>query len=353
MNLYKSSTYLSDLKKVVEETPLLDFFTNKSVLITGASGLVCSPIVDLLLTNNEINNAETIIYVAGRPQDNVLRRFNKYTYSKWLVSVDYDATKEITFNVDCDFIIHGASNAHPKAIADFPVETMLDNFKGMYELLEYAHRKHVKRSLYISSSEIYGQKKSMEPFNENEFGYIDLQNPRNSYSVGKRATETLCASYSKEYGTETVIVRPGHIFGPTASLYDNRISSAFAFDAANGRNLVMKSDGSQIRSYCYMLDSASAILTVLVKGENGEAYNISNPNSIISIREIAELYSKYGGVKLDIAEPSVNEKNAFNPMQNSSLNSDKLLALGWRGLFDANEGVEHTVQIIREASKEV
>ena len=189
------------------------------------------------------------------------------------------------------------------------------------------------------------------PFKEGEYGFIELLNARNSYSVGKRAAETLCASYAAEYRVESVIVRPGHIYGPTASRSDNRVSSAWAYDVAQGKDIVMKSDGAQIRSYCYCLDCASAILKVLLKGEHCRAYNISNPDSVISIRQMAELLAKYAGVQLKMELPTEEEKKGFNPMSNSSLDSTALLALGWHGLFDAAQGFRHTLEILKETAE--
>ena len=158
----------------------------------------------------------------------------------------------------------------------------------------------------------------------------------------------MCVSYADEYKVEAVIIRPGHIYGPTAVESDNRVSSTWAYDVARGKDIVMKSDGNQIRSYCYCLDSASAIITVLLKGENVHAYNISNPNSIISIREMAEILAKSAGVQLKTELPTEAEKKGFNPMSNSSLDSTQLLELGWKGLFNAERGFSHTVEIIKE-----
>ena len=175
-----------------------------------------------------------------------------------------------------------------------------------------------------------------------------MLNPRNSYSIGKRAAETLCVSYADEYGVEAVIVRPGHIYGPTASPTDNRVASAWSYAAARGEDIVMKSDGSQIRSYCYCLDCASAILTVLLKGANCSAYNISNPKSIVSIKEMAEILSKKAGASIKIELPTEKEQKGFNPMLNSSLDSSNLENLDWKGLFDAQTGFFHTVEILKE-----
>ena len=166
--------------------------------------------------------------------------------------------------------------------------------------------------------------------------------------MAKRAAETLCISYTEEYGIESIIVRLGHIYGPTASVKDNRVSSAWAHMAARGQNIVMKSDGAQVRSYCYCLDCASAMIKVLLKGEQAQAYNISNPASIISIREIAELFSEAGQVRFRMEYALQADRVGFNPMQNSSLDSTLLQKLGWKGLWDAREGVSRTIQILKE-----
>lgn len=346
MSIYESKTYISDLKEVVLNTPIVKDLQGKSVLITGAGGLICSGIVDLLLMCNEMFSTNITIYAADYNVEGTTKRFESYPDKNVLTTLKiiyYDATKKNQFSFKSDYIIHGASNAHPKAIAEKPVETMLDNFSGMYDLLEYARKSKVLNIVFISSSEVYGLKETQTPFKENEYGYLDILNPRNSYSSSKRAGETLCVSYSAEYGVHTNIVRPGHIYGPTASPKDSRVGSSFAYDAVNGKNIVLKSKGEQIRSYCYMLDCDSAILTVLLKGECSNAYNISNSKSIVTIKELAEMYADAGGVKVVFDMPSMVEKAAFNPMSNSSLDSKKLEKLGWEGRFDAKRGTLHTL----------
>ena len=289
------------------------------------------------------------LFAAGRSEARILARFAPYKNEAWFRAVSYDAVSpESRLPFLCEYILHGAGNASPDKILKEPVETMLGNFRGLSNLLEYARGQGSRRLLYISSSEVYGKKEGTRPYQEDEYGSIDLLNPRNSYSVGKQAAETLCASYAGEYGVDTVIVRPGHIYGPTASETDRRVSSAWAFAAARGEDIVMKSDGTQLRSYCYCLDCASAILKVLLRGERVHAYNISNPASVISIRHMAEILAESAGVQLITEEPDEQERKAFNPMPNSSLDSTALLHLGWKGLFDARCGFSHTVQILRE-----
>lgn len=347
--IYNSRQWLNDIKEVLTILPELNSLEGKSVLITGVSGLICSALTDVLIHYNEMHKRKIRIIAAGRSEERMRARFGFAMDKDYIQYVQYNAAlTDNQFTFPCDYIIHGASNAFPEIIMREPVETMLGNFIGMKYLLDYARRSGTKKILYVSSSEVYGKKEGDALFLENEYGYIDLLDFRNSYSIGKRAAETLCVSYAFEYGVESVIARPGHIYGPTASPCDNRVSSIWAYAAANGKDIVMKSEGTQLRSYCYCLDCASAILKILLKGESVHAYNISNPNSIVSIKDMAEIYAMTAGVKLVRTEATEREKKGFNPMNNSSLDSTSLQALGWRGLFDAKRGGSHTVSILKE-----
>ena len=349
MNLYDSKLWTTDLDASLASFADLKELSGKSVLITGSTGLICSAVTDLLLRWNETHEEKIHVWAAGRDAEKIHRRFSKYVKEHWFHSALYDATSErVSFRCACDYIIHGAGNASPNKILREPVETMLSNILGLKNLLDFARDNSVRRVLYISSSEVYGKKENANPYRPGEYGYIDLLNSRNSYSIGKRAGETLCVSYGDEYGVDSVIVRPGHIYGPTASESDNRVSSMWAYAGVRGEDIVMKSDGSQIRSYCYCLDCATAILRVLLSGESGQAYNISNPDSVVSIKEMAKLFSESAGVALRMEQPSEEEKKAFNPMSNSSLDGSLLYELGWKGSFEAPRGVDHTIKILRE-----
>ena len=352
MSIYDSGLWLEDIDTVSAALPWLEELDGSSVLITGAGGLICSAVADLLICYNERNRGHIRILAAGRSEKRVLERFGRFAGRPYFSYVPYDSTVAVLrLDEKADFIIHGAGNASPDRIMREPVETMMNSFTGLLGLLEYGAKNGTERLLFISSSEIYGKKEGTEPYKAGEYGYIDLLDPRSSYSVGKRAAETLCCSFSHEYGLDTVIVRPGHIYGPTASVTDSRVSSQWPYAAARGERIVMKSDGSHIRSYCYCLDCASAILTVLIKGERGHAYNISNPDSVISIKRMAEILVKSAGVELKAELPTEKELKGFNPMINSSLDATELLNLGWRGCFDAESGFAHTVQILKESLK--
>lgn len=346
MNIWNSKTYRDDLKTALLVVNF-DELRGKRILITGASGLICSAVVDLLICSNLLNDTGIEIYAAGRSKEKIAKRF-AHGLENGLTPVAYDATKPLNFDFHVDYIIHGASNASPEKYVSEPVDTMLANIVGVSNLLEYARECSAKKTVYISSSEVYGMLTHGNPLREDEYGAVDILGNRASYPMGKRAAETMCVSYANQYGMEVSIVRPGHIYGPTANKSDKRISSAFAYQAAKGETLVMKSAGAQIRSYCHCIDCATAILTVLLKGMTKEAYNISNPDSIITIRQMAEILAECAGVELKMDIPTNADKVAFNPMNNSSLNSEKLEQLGWKGIFSSGFGFARTIKVLRE-----
>lgn len=349
--MLNSNLYDKNLIETINNIKDIHVLENKSILITGATGLIGSAIIDTLVYANINNNLNINIYVAARNEDKVRSRFEQSYDKEFFNFIKYDANDDVEFDFKVDYIIHAASNAHPLAYSEQPVETMLSNFNGMNNLLQYARKNQVTRTLYISSSEVYGQKEGNEPYNENDYGFIDILNPRACYPSSKRAAETLCASYKKEYEMDVVVVRPGHIYGPTMTQNDSRASAQFARNIINRQNIIMKSPGLQLRSYCYVFDCVSAILTVLLNGVSGEAYNISNRDSVITIRKLAENFAKNNMSKIVFENPDDNEVLGYNMMSCSALDSSKLEGLGWRGLYKVDEGVRMTVEILKENFK--
>lgn len=341
MKLLESDLYIKDLKTAIQNIDLSKL-ENKTIFVTGGLGLICSAIIDALLIYGKTN-----IYVGAREFQRFQERFGGYDNVNF---IPYDALGELNLPIRPDYIIHGAGLASPELYTSKPAETILSNFDGIHALLNYAKNNDVDRLVYISSSEVYGKKVSDMPFSEEDYGEVDIDNIRSSYAIAKRASEMLCRAYTSEYGIETIIVRPGHIYGPSAKKSDKRISSDFAYKAANGEKLEMKSTGLQKRSYCYSVDCAIQILTVMLKGENGQAYNIGH-DDMTSIRKMAEIYAQTGNVELSMVEPTETELKAFNPMQNSSLNNQKVKMLGYRDTFTVDEGLRHTVKILKEISK--
>lgn len=343
MKLLESKLYRNDLSMVINKIDL-SAFDGKSIFITGGLGLICSAIVDVLLTYGKTGN----LYIGARNAEQFQARFGGM---KKVLFVKYDALSELKLGINPDYIIHGAGLASPELYTSKPVETILSNFDGVHALLEFAKTNHVKRLLYLSSSEVYGKKNTEISFNEDVYGKIDIDNIRSSYAIAKKSSEMLCKAYCSEYGINIVIARPGHIYGPSAKKNDKRISSDFAFKAARGDKLIMKSSGLQKRSYCYSLDCAIQILTILLKGENGQAYNVGH-DEVTTIRDMAIMLAKAGNVEWEIKEPNMMEMRRFNPMNNSALNNNRVKSLGYQDTFTVKEGLTHTVEILKEIMKD-
>lgn len=330
---------MESAKRVAKNIPNIEKLYGKTILITGGTGMICSAVADVLFYKNATDDAGIKVIFAGRNKRSVEQRFGGENWE----FVEFDATQPFAQDMKVDYVIYGASNADPSSIAQYPVETIMANTTGLNDII-----KHVEagRYLYISSSEVYGNG-SEAPYKEDAYGYVNILNPRASYPSSKRLAESLCAAYAAEYDKDFVMVRPGHIYGPTISARDSRASAQFSRNAAAGQDIVMKSSGAQLRSYCYVYDCASAILTVLTNGEKGGAYNISNKDSICTIREMAEALAKAGGVKVVVEEASSDEKKSYNLMTNSSLDATKLEGLGWRAEYGLEEGARNTVAGLR------
>ncbi len=340
--------YQEELDKVLKDKNI-DFkkFQDKTIMITGATGLIGSFLVDTIMYGNKKYNMNIKIIVNSRSLDKITKRFKDYIEDKNFKILIQDVNQNISYNDKVDYIIHAASNAYPKLFKEDPVGTMLSNFLGLKNILDYAKTNKVTRVLYVSSGEIYGETEKKNSLKENDYGYVDILSSRSCYPEAKRASETLAISYSEEYNLDVVIVRPCHTFGPTATIDDNRVSSSFMRDALKGYDIVLKSKGEQVRSYCYITDSIKALLLVLDKGIKGEAYNLSNPNSIATIKELGLTIANYTGVKVLFDIPKNTPQN-FNKMEMAVLDSSKLIKLGFKPLYNFQDAIKNNLDILKE-----
>jgi len=341
--------YQEDIARIVNSAAMygadLTWLNGKSFLITGATGLICSFLIDVLMFCNINHEGKIHIYALGRNKDYAYERFMAYWNHPQFSFIQHDISRVFNYDIRADYIIHGASNAYPASFAADPVGTMKSNIFGTYNLLEFSIRTGAKRLLYVSSGEVYGEGTGQD-FVESYSGYIDNLNPRACYPISKRAAETLCVSYKDQYGIDAVIARPCHIYGPTMTKSDNRAFAQFIRNVLERKDIVLKSDGRQYRSYCYAADCASALLAILFKGVNGEAYNIADKKSNITIKQLAETIARTGGRKIVFDIPSTQEQKGYSVISRAVLDATKLENLGWRALFNVEEGIRRTFQIL-------
>lgn len=334
-----NESYFADLQTAAAAAPL-EALRGKSVCITGATGLIGSALADLLLYGKLRLGLDYDLTLTARSAEKAESRF---PYGKGVYRpMRFVCGEAFESAFAYDLIVHCAENAHPQAFSSHPVETANAALAGAHTLLERV-REGGGRLCYLSSSEVYGKLNAEKPIAEDDFGYVDLKDPRSCYPSAKRMIETLCACYRKEYDADCVIVRPGHIYGPQFTKEDSRAFAQFARDVLVGRDIVMKSEGKQLRSYCYSLDCASAILTVAIRGAGGEAYNISNKRSVSTIRELASTFARLSGRSVVFDLPSEAERAGYNRMTYSALDASKLYGLGWEGKFDLEAGVRGTL----------
>lgn len=346
--IYQARTYISDLREIISAELPYENLKNKTVMVTGANGLIGSSIVDTLMMLNESYNYDITVVAVCRNRNKANDRFSYYLGNRFMKIVLQDMNLPFEINEACDVIIHAASNAHPFAYATEPVETMKSNLLGTIHLLEYAKKNHIDRLLFVSSSEIYGENPEVMEYKEESLGFVNPMQVRACYPESKRAAETLCVSYTKEYGIDTVIVRLGYVYGAAINKENTRADSQFLQKAVNSENIVMKSDGLQFRSYCYITDAITGIFCTLLKGNAGEAYNISNKNSHATIRDFVEILAELANVIIEYENPDHKEKAGYSKVRRAILNSEKLEALGWKPSVDLQVGLERIMKIYNE-----
>lgn len=314
-----------------------------NILVTGATGLIGSCLVDMLMINP---NKDYQVYALGRNEKRAQARFAQFKDEPSFHFLIGDVTLPLACDDPFHFIIHAASNGSPNFFANNPVEVMKSNLFGVSNLIEYGLCHDMKRFLYVSTGEVYGVSDA-SLLDESSYGYVDILNTRSCYPSSKRAAETLAMCYAGEYGADVVVARPCHTYGPHFTESDNRVYAQFIRNVLNGDDIVMKSAGTQYRSWCYVEDCVSALLYILLKGKSGEAYNIADKSSVVTIRELAEMIAHIAGRKVMMQIPSDSEKKGFTPIKRAVFDTAKLEALGWTISGTMEEKLRRTIDVCR------
>ena len=334
-----------DLKTIIAENLSWEKLKNKTVMITGASGMVGSYMLYVLLMLNDEKHY-------GIKVDAVMRNVNKLPEEvrnrEDVNVVVADVTKDIPDVGDIDYIIHAASPASPLIMQNQPVETIAANTIGTFKTMELAKEKNAEGYLFISSREIYGQPdEGQEFFYENTYGFVDQLNPRSCYSEGKKAAETMCVCFHEEYGLNTKIARLAHTYGPGMSIYDGRVQADFLKNVYHNEDIVLKSEGTAVRTYTYIADAIAGMYRILLDSED-IVYNIGNEAGKVSIRDLAEiLVSIYPerGLKLVFDIPEGGTKGTA-PYTLGILSSEKLRKLGWNPKYSVKDGFKRTLEYL-------
>ena len=345
MSLYENDLYVEDVESVAALDLPWKKLEGKSVLLSGATGLIGSFLVDVLLAKN----IGCCVYALGRSEGRAKIRFSKYTEDKHLKFIPYDIQRPILRDDigTVDFVLHLASNTHPVQYSTDPIGTIITNIVGVQNMLEFAVTHQAARFAFASSNEIYGENRGdVELFNERYCGYIDSNTLRAGYPESKRCGEALCQAYRKQKGLDVVIPRFTRSYGPTMLMTDTKAVSQFIKKAIAGENIILKSAGTQYYSYTYVADAVSGLLTILLKGENGEAYNIADERSDIMLKDLATILAEIIGKKVVFDLPDAVEKDGYSTATKARLDGSKLKALGWKAKYDIKSGMKRNMMIL-------
>lgn len=348
---------MSKLSKVINEDleciigrdlPWQDL-EGKSILITGANGLIASCIIEVILYLNENKFKEkSSIYALARNKDKAVDKFARHLNNEKLKLIFQDVNDNLEINGNIDYIIHAASQASPKHYGKDPVGTLLPNVIGTYNLLQLAREKAVKCFLFISSGEIYGEvDRSLIPIKENTCGCVNVADVRSCYAESKRMGEVMCISWFYQFNVPIKIARLFHTYGPGMNFSDGRVFADFVSDIVNKKDIVMKSDGQAVRSFCYLADAISGIFTIIFKGVSGESYNIGNDKEVIRIIDLADrlakLFPEFGLRVIEKETPNEMEYMK-SKVTESYPDISKLRALGFEPKYSIDKGFRRTIE---------
>ena len=367
MRLASSRLYQEDLEKVTSMGLPWEMLRGRRFLISGATGMIGSTLIDVLMKRNREQNLNCRIIALGRNEEKARGRFQEYlnddlfTFIKSDINdrddlcrayetISRDVFSETGEESDgvIEYVFHAASNTHPVAYATDPIGTVMTNIAGLNNLLSFAADHRCLRFLFASSNEIYGENRGdVELFDEEYCGYINCNTMRAGYPESKRAGEALCQAYIQQRGLDVVIPRFTRSFGPTLLSTDTKALSQFLKKGVAREDIVLKSEGYQYYSYTYVCDAVSGLLTCLFRGVCGEAYNIADQSCDITLRDLAQMIAEYAGTKVVFELPDETERAGYSTATKARLDSSKIKMLGWKAQFDIRTGLGHTIEILR------
>lgn len=337
----ENSVFREDMEGICSQTCIpWDKLQGRTVLVTGATGLIGGQTVSALLYADRKWSLGLTVLALVRNEEKARRKFAaQLAECSNLRFVVGTVEKLPMIDGPIDYIVHGASPTASAYFVQHPVDTIRTATDGTVNILELAREKHSAGMVYLSSMEVYGAPKDDAPLPETAGTTIDTMSARSCYPEAKRLCETLCASYYAQYQVPAVVVRLAQTFGPGVEPDDGRVFAEFARCARDGRDIVLNTTGESKRCCLYTADAVSAILTLLLAGEPGQAYNAANPDTYSSIYEMATMVAEKIAkekIKVKVCVDELKSKN-YPPTFHLKLQTDKLEALGWKPTRDLRD----------------
>jgi nucleoside-diphosphate-sugar epimerase len=321
-----------ELKEFEKYLAIFDFssITGKNFLFTGSGGMTSKCLIKFLCFANEKKELGIQIFASTRHPE---IKFSYLEANDPVKLIKFGIEDECLSNERVDFIINAAAPTGRPFFVSFPVETFRTIVDENEKMLDLAVKKKVSSFVYLSSVEVYGTPTKDMSITEDYFGPINQMSIRSGYPIGKKGSEFLSLAYFKEYGVPVKIVRPSSIQGLFQPYDEDRVYNQILRCILENKNFVLNTDGSTKKTIVYTLDCALGILLVLLKGTSGETYNITNPSTFMSVKDMAEmLFSKFNpNIKIEYKNIS-NVKAGYLPKVCFNQNISKIMKLGWNPL---------------------
>ncbi|MDR2598867.1 MAG: NAD-dependent epimerase/dehydratase family protein [Oscillospiraceae bacterium] len=341
----KSKVIRNDMDEIFNDGEYC-FLRNKTVLVTGAYGMLASYMVYYLIYLNIEHNYNIKIITVSRNKEKLDCLLGPHIHE--VININKSINDFI--EIECDYIVHAASLASPQHYTIRPIDVILPNVIGTYNMLELAYKNNAKL-LFFSSCCVYGNFSDDKTIiTEEDFGIINPLDLHSCYDESKRAGETLCVAYYRQKKVPIIIARIAHTYGPTMDINnDPRVFSSFIKNAVNKENIEIKSDGSAKRSFCYISDAVTAYFKLLKDGTNGEAYNVCNTEQTVSIKVLGDVISRLAGVSFKYIKRSDDDSYLEDTNTNTLLyTSDKLIKLGFSFNVNLEDGFKRVLSYFEE-----
>lgn len=349
MALMDNDLYKEDMEYIGGLELPWEKLQNKSILLSGATGMIGSLLVDTIQYKNQ-TGLNCTIYALGRNELKAKERFSYCWKESNFRFIEHDINMPLEKGKlsKIDYVLHMASNTHPVAYATDPIGTIQTNVAGTYHMLEFAAAHSATRMAFVSSNEIYGENRGdTEKFSEDYCGYIDCNTMRAGYPESKRCGEALCQAFLSQKNLDVVIPRLTRSYGPTLLMSDTKALSQFIKKGISHEDIVLKSTGTQYYSYTYAADAVAGLLTVLLCGEKGEAYNISDEESDIMLKDLAAIVADVCGTKVVFEIPDDIEAAGYSKATKARLDNRKIKQLGYHAQYHIHEGIERTIAMMK------
>lgn len=346
-NMVYNNKVIQDDMALIYASDFIDFskLKNKSILITGATGMIAYYFTCFLLYLNKKHAYNVKIYASVRDINKGKNYFRDSMSEENFWLIPYDVCSSFDLNIDVDYILHAASSSSPKYIVKDPLSIITANVNGTVNILEFARTKKISNILFTSTREVYGEVTDTDMIKEEDFGSLNPLDSRSCYPESKRMAEQLFKSYYNMYEVPFTIARIAHTYGPGIALNDGRIMSDLISNIVNDENIILKSDGSSERAFCYLTDTITALYAILLHGTIGESYNVSNETEEITIKQLSEMLLAVSESEKQIEYNILNSSNEYCAYKRVGLNTEKISCqLGWKPQVKLKTGLVKTIE---------